>query len=472
MSDAVIIAKIGGRQRRLSTPKQWRAAIANHDITRVTPITYEPGPGRQADMLAGACPDLVPLFVEILGSRDIPVLSSIDEAEVVAIATEEPNQTDGMDVADHPVISSQPDPVAEPEVEPVAVFTDDAEDRSADQDIAYEPPPSTASDMPVGRVIFAIFLTLLLIGAIAKCAGKSSSDSAISSSGQNATSSMAASDAAANQDDPATWQTMYGANPLNVRIAPSGSSRLIATLPRSTELTGVIVPGGNDATTNWFLIKRGPQTGRYVSAVNLSSNAPPDIDAQSAGDYYVISDAAPLTSPADDSATIDDAKQKFHAGQKVKTNGTIGTWAEVGLNQGGVGYLPTSNLSITKPAPLEGIGESEDLAQTTISITNRCQSQLKIGIYYHSDNQWHDNGNMTWIWGPGSTSHPSITSSDDQRIRADRNDIYVIVFERDGTSYYNGESGDSHITYGGRSVSATEYSADTNSEGSYQISIC
>ena len=167
MSDAVIIAKIGGRQRRLSTPKQWRAAIANHDITRVTPITYEPGPGRQADMLAGACPDLVPLFVEILGSRDIPALSSIDEAEVVAIATEEPNQTDGMDVADHPVISSQPDPVAEPEVEPVAVFTDDAEDRSADQDIAYEPPPSTASDMPVGRVIFAIFLTLLLIGAIA-----------------------------------------------------------------------------------------------------------------------------------------------------------------------------------------------------------------------------------------------------------------------------------------------------------------
>ena len=479
MGDAAIIAKVGGRQRRLSTPKQWRAAIANDDIARDTPITYEPGSGQQTEMLAGGCPDLIPLFAEILGPGDTALAPHSEQPASDELAAEDAYLALDPAALSSPEAAPQADPEAtydyqpedEPKDEPETEFEDDVVFSGDETGAAQQSIPATNSNAGLGKVIFGIFLTLLLVGLLAKCAdnGATSTNADVV---QLPSASMAASDAAANIDDPSTWQTMYGVNPLNIRISPSGTSRLITTLPRATELTGVIVPGGNDKATNWFLIKQGPQTGRYVSAVNLSSTAPPEIDATSAGDYYVIDDADPLMTAAEGSSTIDDSKQKFHAGQKVKTNGTIGSYAEVGLNQGGVGYLPVSNLSTTKPLPLDGTGEGGDEAQATIAITNRCQSRLKIGIYYHADGQWHDNGNMTWIWRPETTSHPSVTSSDEQRIRTDRGEIYIVIFERDGTSYYNGESGDSRITYGGRSVQANEYNADRNSEGSYQVSVC
>jgi len=366
MSDVVITAKIGGRQLRLSTPKQWRAAIANQDIGRDSAIRYEPGLGRQADMLAGECPELIPLFDEILG----PIAGEAGPASVPLpppSALPEP-----APVASPSVPSAQPSDF--PADLPAKVQSIGVDPSESDDEIGEKRVPETSepewSSSPTGegtgaKVVLTIIALVLLLAIVRCSTDGSSSPTPVAT---EAVASEATSEAPV--DDPSTWQTMYGVSPLNVRSEPNGTAKLVASLPRSTELVGVIVQGGRDNSTNWFLIKKGPHTGRYVSAVNLSDSAPPDIDASTAGDYYVLYDEAPLVSPNSSSTTISDPKQKFRANQKVKTNGTIGAYAEVGLNRGGVGYLPTADLSTTKPESTESTADEGDGEEDPISHPN------------------------------------------------------------------------------------------------------
>ncbi len=323
-------------------------------------------------MLAGQCPELIPLFDDILG----PVPGKTAPAPEPLPSTASP--TVG------PRVSRPKPPPPKPSAQLTAVSADpSAAERAAgvepsefEDEIGEDPVPAASeldwSPSPTSggtgaKVVFTIIALALLI-AVVRCSTDSSSSPAAVAT--EAPVSEATSEAPV--DDPSTWQTMYGVSSLNVRSEPSGTAKLIASIPRSTELVGVIVQGGRDNSTNWFLIKRGPHTGRYVSAVNLSVSAPPDIDASTAGDYYVLYDEAPLVSPNSSSTTINDPKQKFRINQKVKTNGTIGSYTEIGLNSGGVGYLPTDDLTSTKPGSIdtedEGDGEEDPINDPNTSL--------------------------------------------------------------------------------------------------------
>jgi len=69
--NVVITATIGGRRLRLATPKQWRAAIANNDITRNMQVDYESEPGSKSTRAAGDIPELDAFFEELHGPREV-----------------------------------------------------------------------------------------------------------------------------------------------------------------------------------------------------------------------------------------------------------------------------------------------------------------------------------------------------------------------------------------------------------------
>jgi hypothetical protein len=347
-----------------------------------------------------------------------------------------------------------PTPWAAPPVEPAA-------DPIPEAVYVEEVPVSGNRDKMIGYGVFGVVALILI--ALGRCTVTSNE---VASAPPEKTAAPEVS-----YDDPATWQTMYSVGPFNLRSAATINSKLVANLPRGTELVGTIVPGEEDVVANWFLIKKGPHTGRYASTVNLGSAAPPSIDASTAGEYFVVSDVMPLVSPDASSSAISNTKQKFVAGQQVKTNGTIGDYAEVGLKLGGVGYMLSSNLSTTQygydAAYQDGEGSS------SIKITNRCNSRLEIGVYYYSGGRWQDNDGAIWTWGPYLSSFPLFSGSDSSnRLFADSNQIYIVTFKRDGASNSNGMEGLSRITYGSRDVSATKYDATTAPDGTYEVTIC
>ncbi len=76
--------------RRLSTPKQWRAAITNGELERDTPVTYEaPGKG-PVETVAGDCPELAPLFDSIVGPAAAPVAKPAAESPKTTPAQPKP----------------------------------------------------------------------------------------------------------------------------------------------------------------------------------------------------------------------------------------------------------------------------------------------------------------------------------------------------------------------------------------------
>lgn len=329
--------------------------------------------------------------------------------------------------------------------------------------VASEPEQTTeAGNTKLGCLILAAAGAAILFG-ISKCSSGKSDEAA--SAASNATASTTSGQAS---EDPSTWQTFYSVGAFNLRSVASVQGKLVANLPRATELVGVVVPGTDDPSTNWLLIKRGPYSGRYVSVVNLSSSAPPDLDASYAGEYYVLSDTMPLIAPESSSGPLSDERQKVKFGQRIKVNGTIGSYAEIGLNRGGVGYVEFSNLSSSPPEEVTAAGDGGSEG-STIRVSSRCPSTVSIGIYYYSGGGWRDNGGATWSWAPNQVSLPSYRESN---LVASSPEIYVVFFGINGTSYPYGAGGNAQITYGAQRVSARKYNASLSSNGFYEINLC
>lgn len=68
----VIIASVGGRQRRLATPRHWRAAIEKGELGRDTSVALERGGLAAQIVTAGEIPELQDLFDEVLPESPAP----------------------------------------------------------------------------------------------------------------------------------------------------------------------------------------------------------------------------------------------------------------------------------------------------------------------------------------------------------------------------------------------------------------
>ncbi len=379
----IITAKIGSRQRRLSTPKQWRVAIANNDLTRETQIEYQLGL-RKAEMLAGACPELQPLFDELLGP--------------LAAAPPPPPPSPPPQATEPPVEGLEANAA---EKEPDALEDAPEPDELAEPDLEPAPPRRQIADPRPERKRSDGFWTTKTLG-IAAVAGIALV--IILSSGNDSESPAAEPVApASTMAAPVEVQStrFYTRRSLQVHAQPFDSAPTLRPLGRGEEVFGVY-----DTTARWIRLTAG--SGGFVPSSALQDNPPPPLDGTTADDYFALEPAPILSAPTYGSPELG----TLAAGTKVSVFGSVNNeFAEYALDDGSIGYVRWDAFG--------GIGGKG--RRGWLEISNRCDVYKNLAFSLMIDGE-RVNRDVFWTFSPGMTD--SISFDGEARIEVDGAELY------------------------------------------------
>jgi hypothetical protein len=146
----------------------------------------------------------------------------------------------------------------------------------------------------------------------------------------------------------AVAQTLYVTRPAVVRNAPStAGTQQLAMLERGTAIEGDWVGGARNGT-KWLKINSGNYSGGYVSGVNLSPQARPNVVRWINADVTVTQQASILQYPA----AFDSPVGSVSPGLTVRSAAEVeGGWIEIQRKTGGVGYVPSQTFGAGPGAP-------------------------------------------------------------------------------------------------------------------------
>lgn len=213
-------------------------------------------------------------------------------------------------------------------------------------------------------------------------------------SGSGAIEEPAAEDAMAVAEEPACQAISYFAlRKANVRLAPAGTAEVAGSLARAEMVSGCLVPDAGGSDKQWLAVDSGPHAGGYVSQVNLALGAPPVPDREIAGTFYTITPSSVLAQPSPQADTLD-----FNThGHSYEVLASVGEYAEVGLKDGGVGYVEWSAFG--------GIG-GEGYARQ-LYVVNSCSAPITFALPYDRSGNWLVDAPV-WDYSGGQQSYPSI----------------------------------------------------------------
>lgn len=378
MSDSgaipIITAKIGDRQRRLSTAKQWRIAIVNRDLKRETPIQYELGL-RQEEMLAGACPELMPLFDEVLGP--------------VAVAPPPPPSPPPPTPPVEPEVAADEADDLEPEPEEPEPEADYVYRQPNDPAPARQPDSGFWTPKALGLAAVAgIGLLLLMSGQDDRAV--TAPDPAIE---------QAAAAAAAPAE--VRGSRFFTRRSVLVYASPLESAPTLRVLGRGDEVLGVF-----DSTASW--VRLTERSGGFVPSNALQDNPPPPLDGTTADDYFALESAPILSAPTYGSPEVG----SLATGSKISVFGTVNDeFAEYALDDGSIGYVRWDVFG--------GVGGKG--RRGWLEISNRCDVFKNLAISLVIDGE-RVNGDVFWTFPPGKTD--SISFDGETRIEVDSAELY------------------------------------------------
>jgi len=328
-------------------------------------------------------------------------------------------------------------------------------------------PPAPAGGSSAKWFLILLLPVLLLLGGIVYVVGDQLDLWDIS--GGN--SSDVVDNGATDPETGLTEQTLYAVREVNVQSGPAVGTP-VGTLSRGTALTGVVVPGAPDTSKTWLKIRYGPQTGRYVSTVNLGEATPPSLDTSFSGDQILTVAETPKASAAS-SASPAPSAGLLAAGTTVSVTGKVNAdWAEILLTAGGVGYLPMTAFQAPVVESGPGYGDNgtpppSDPATNghQLIVSNQCKTkQLTIAIYYFDGQRWQSNGGATWIYAPGEYQYPVV---DGKRLIATSDVIYYAAIF--GDANLNDFDGEQYFDYGNARLKMRRANLDRKADGDYVI---
>lgn len=242
----------------------------------------------------------------------------------------------------------------------------------------------------------------------------------------------------------------------------------VTTLPRGTSLSGVVVEDENDSSRKWLRIRYGPQTGRYVAAVDLSDKTRPLLDTAALSGERTLSVAGTLRTEPSSSAPAVEGGGALAAGTSVIVAGKVNSdWVETLPSSGGVGYLPISAFSESTASglPTPEPGDTSGGAHQ-ILVSNTCATKsLTIAIYYYDGQRWQTNNGVIWTFTPNNSSYPVIG---EKRLLASSDVIYYTAYYGEG-SIRGFDDGDIEVDYGGEKVKMRRASLNKLDDGDYEI---
>lgn len=423
----VISVKAAGRMRRLATPKQWRSAIANGELTRVTPVTLERGPGRHAQMEAGEIKELSALFDELVGPVSAPPPPSAPPAP--------------------PPPPSPPLPVSgliddeAPAAPAPTVAVEEEEQTETFEEPAYfaDPTPTVITDGSKTPLLIGGTLVLLLVVGFVL---------------SNRSGDSAASDAAEEAMLPADSQ--YSQRFWAPRDLPIRASRSDAALE-----SGQLARGDQVLTTppadGWVQLANGG----FVRVDDLLTTAPPQIDRSTGNDYFTVEPVDVLDAPNTGASSI----MLIDKMERVKVIGTVNSaFAEILTDTGKVGYVNWESFG--------GIGGKGRSAW--IAVNNRCNTTKNVAFSLTV------NGVRTahvgyWTFAPGFNSALEYSKSSGQRIYVDS--VFNFFADLGDDFHFQGnhtvvQEGDDKVRVNGKLVEMKRMVAELTPDDAYQITFC
>ena len=223
-------------------------------------------------------------------------------------------------------------------------------------------------------------------------------------------------DTAAVAEEPACQAlSYYAVREANVRKSPIGTAEVATRLARAEMVSGCLVPDASGSDKQWLSVEGGPHAGGYVSQVNLALLAPPVPDREIAGTFFTITSSSVLTKPAPEA----DRLAFITPGQSFEVLASVGDYAEVGLKQGGVGYVEWSAFG--------GIGGEGEPRQ--LYVVNRCNDPIRFALPYDTSGNWLVNAPV-WDYVGSQRSYPGIGGyPTTKRIWLSNTQIYFYQFE-------------------------------------------
>lgn len=379
MSDSgaipIITARIGDRQRRLSTPKQWRLAIHNGDLTRESIIQYELGL-RHEEMVAGDCTELTELFDELLG----PV-ESAPPAPPPPPPPPTPTSTNPVEPDDEVESDEQPEEPAEPEIDEV---------EQEQQSRALPPVPVNQgfwNPVTIGIAVVLAFAVLFWI----------SRGSDTSTTPPDPSTEQAASVAPVEEQG----TRFYTRLALQIYSSPFEGAPSVGNLGRGQEIYGVY-----DKTAGWVRLTGG--ASGYVPSSALQESAPPPLDGTTADDYFALESTQILSAPTYGSPEFG----TLATGTKVVVLGTVNKeFAEFARDDGSIGYVRWDVFG--------GVGGKGRRAW--LEVSNRCDTYKNLAFSLVIDGQ-RINYDEYWPFEPGLTK--PISYQNGPRIEVDSAELY------------------------------------------------
>ncbi|MEY4953712.1 MAG: hypothetical protein RL299_2136, partial [Pseudomonadota bacterium] len=293
--------ELNGFPEFLRSEAACKKAVERGLLNADTPVVAYGDNGLRERMLASEHPLLAPLF-----AKDEPA---------VAVAAPEPAPVSPAPAPTTAVPATPADPKAPapPPAPPAGEKSKPVKPAPNKDEALPVPPRPPGGGSKVGWVISGV---LLLLVAISRCDMGPKTDDAVADS-------AVASDAAADAAQEIT-ETFYAVRELAVRSGPSAGSARITLLPREAVLTGVQVPSQSEAGYFWLRLTDGQYAGNYVSMVNLSTTARPQLNTAKAGFWYTTEALVPLEAPDDSAKPKSDSAWNLAAGTRVEVGGVTG----------------------------------------------------------------------------------------------------------------------------------------------------
>lgn len=200
-----------------------------------------------------------------------------------------------------------------------------------------------------------------------------------------------------------------------VRTEPRSDAAEVGQLSRGDYLTGHFVPSLTDPTHRWMQISEGAHKGYFVWAENLQNDAPPPLDASTAGEYRLITGTDLLSGPASSSPPVSKSPSHLASGTKIRVFGSVDGFAEVEHEKGGVAYVPwdSTNAGHIERAPRK------------INVRNNCATDMRVLFAYREGGSWQTRASQ--IWYLDAKSDGSLTF-DGEAVMVDSPEIYYYDF--------------------------------------------
>lgn len=368
-----------GAQTMLGSVEEIESAIAGGRITSDTPVTVYMSDRRKSRHPAGEHPDLGQFFPKTPEPEAEPELEPEPEPEQI----EDPKgefdpEPAPVDDGHATTAMAEPKPSPAPVTDPVS--NQSAETPPPRQDTAPDYAALLAEARARDRKTLKVILGCVAGGVVlvggAAWIGLSRGDSSDDYDYEAvASSSEAAMDAAVA--DTGNAQSFYLARWTNVRASPSVDSADVGRIERGSSVSGTLT-APDSRGRQWLRLDAGPYAGNYISSANFMAVEPPPIDTATAGEYRLIEASDIFAGPSDSAPRVSGTVSSYPQAHKFEAFGGVNGFAEVGLEDGGVGYIPWTKTNTSHL----------DYPARRVFVRNRCRDVKYVVFTYRENGSW------------------------------------------------------------------------------------